>query len=128
MNTQTATRNDSDNNDATELDGATHKHWLREMRLDNVLGIGNRRARKTRGSRRPHNMTSNVVRSNTGFIGGNASSTLVSSRRSEQMSGDFEPYIPEGCKPEDVIPGTGGWTWGEALEASLEARSRRSRR
>jgi len=125
MNTQTETRNDSDNDG---IDGATHKHWLRELRLDNVLGIGNRRGRKTRGSSRPHNMTSNVVRSNTDSVGGYASSAPVTSRRSEQMSGDFEPYIPEGCKPEDVIPGTGGWTWGEALEASLEARSRRSRR
>lgn len=38
---------------------------------------------------------------------------------------DFEPFIPEGCKPEDIIPGSGGWTWGDALE---ESRSRMHKR
>jgi len=101
------------------IDGGTVKHWLRDVRIDRVLATGNRRTRKARGSSRPHNMTTSVVRSTV-----EAQASTVTSRATGE-SGDFEPYIPEGCKPEDVIPGTGGWTWGEALEASLEARSRR---
>ena len=123
MNTQIENSNNGNADGNNELDGGTVKHWLRETRIDRVLGTGNRRTRKARGSSRPHNMTTKVVRSTV-----ETSATKVTTRSAEKgKSGDF-PYIPEGCKPEDVIPGTGGWTWGEALEASLEARSRRSRR
>jgi len=76
--------------------GATHKDYLRDLRIRGILATA---------------CLSQMADEDNGDT------------NALQADGtqDFEPTIPEGCTADDTIPGT-TWTYGQALEMIAERR------